>query len=145
MAEHIDNNETILASGGHRWVWGESPVAGKTLRTIATTGAARITFSSGERPVTITGLLKASGADRAAVDSGLDGLEAAIEALRLSGKQCCWEDDCGRSGDGLAVISFRCEQRTYDRVGGEGLTWRGWTQYRIEAIELKGRPAAGGG
>ncbi len=138
MAEHIDDI-AMLSSGGHRWDWGQPIVHGKTLQTIATTGAAHIVTSNGPRPVTITGMLKVSGGDKATVDAAMGQLLKAIEIVRMIGKQCDWEDDAGRTGDALVVKDFNVQPGTYSPAGGGG-TWTLWQSYRIEAIELKGRP-----
>jgi len=142
MAENIDGND-LLGSGGHVWMWGARQQTAKTLRTVGVAGAARMVTVRGERPVAIVArgggpaVLKASGASRAAADTALDALDAAIQAYVDSGEAVAWADDKGRSGSYLVLTHFQpADDRTYNNEAG---TWHAWERYTLTGVELGGR------
>ncbi len=141
MAEHINNNATLLASGGHTWLWGQPKVTGKSVGTVAVVGEYAAVISIGALPVRITGahggkpaLLTASGASRAATDAAMTAIENTIELLIMRGTQVKWEDDQGHSGSALQL-------RKYTRMGARQYSDGGqtvWQYYTIDAAELNG-------
>ncbi len=142
MAEHV-NNKPLFASGGHVWQWEAEAIAPKTLRTVGTTGAARMVLNVGERAAVIAGrgggpaVLKASGSSRAAADAALSVLEDAITALRRSGQAVPWEDDQGHTGTLLVIDDYRpAGPRVYGQAGG---TWFAWQFYTARVLDLAGR------
>jgi len=137
MSEHVDGSN-VFSSGGHRWSWGERAVLRKTLTAVGVEGAASIRLARGARPGLVAGLLKATGADRAAADSALDALEKALETLAAGEGPYTWEDDQAHSGEGLLVLAYR-------RSGGRqygltGTTWTAHQLYAAEVLELDGAP-----
>ncbi len=141
MAEQIDGNPNLISSGGHVWVWDRRYMAAKTLRSVGTTGAARVLLVAGEQGVTITGrdgaaILKGSGGSKADADADLTAQESAICELRDSGRAVSYEDDAGRSGDQLVVSDYqRIGHRQYGQSGGG---WNVWQRYQLRAIDLEG-------
>lgn len=148
MAENVGGSD-LFGSGGHAWRWGKAPVGAKEFTAVGMTGAGRITLTVGSQPCVIEGgdgsrqkggpaVLKASGASKAAADAALDALEAPIEALRRSGDDKTWEDDCGRTGSNLVILDYaRVGGRWYAKstVGGD-TTWHVWQYYQCLLAEL---------
>ena len=143
MAENVGGAD-IFGSGGHAWRWASAPVAAKQFSAVGMTGAGRIVLAVGAQPCAIEGgdggtpggpaVLKASGANRAAADAALDALEAPIEALKRSGAEQTWTDDCGRTGSNLVVVDYvPAGGRHYATVGG---TVKAWQFYRCLLAEL---------
>jgi len=137
MSEHIDNQD-LLSSGGHRWLWETAPVSEKVLGTVGLRGNWSMAMGSGGVSGRIEGQLRVTAGSVGACTAALKALEAAIEALAASGSENAWEDDLGRSGTRLVV-------RGYLRAGPAqvydgGLTM--WQQYVIPIRENSGRITA---
>jgi len=146
MAENIGGSD-LFGSGGHVWHWLAQDQSAKLLQTVGTSGAARMVLGDGPMVAVISGraaggtqiapaLLKASGNSRAAADTGLDAIEAAIEAERRAGEPRTWEDDAGHGGDWLVVTGYEpLGPREYGRQGDD---WVCWQRYRATVMDLSG-------
>jgi len=137
MAENIGGSN-VFSSGGHRWIWGERQTVEKIATAVGVAGGALAHLLDGPRPGRIAGILRATGASRAAADSALDTLEAAVETLVRATGASEWEDDQGHTGTHLKVTRYvRQGRREYPK---EAATWHAWQRYVCEVIELDGAP-----
>jgi len=135
MAEHIDNNATLLSSGGHRWVWESVPVAEKVLGSVGLAGNWSLAMGSGGVNGVITGVLRGEGGNLAAARAALNALEAAIETLCRNGNEVAWEDDLGRSGTRLVLRGYQRQGPAEVLDGGLKL----WQRYAMVVRENSGR------
>ena len=139
MAENI-NGTNPLSSGGHVWQWQDRHRTRKTLSTVGVAGQATILTGLAGRQVTIggregsPGVLKVTGANKAACDAALTALEATIDALCDAGLSVAWEDDQAHSGTALVLERF---DRQGHRVYGPGGT-SAWQFYYLYATDQVG-------
>ena len=139
MSENVNGISTWLTSGGHAWRWGPQKQTRSTYGTIAVAGEWSLVQHNGARPGRLGGLqggpalMKASGANRAAVDAALDAYAAIVETLRRDGTEVAWEDDCGRTGTAMVITEFREMRRSYSSGGTVG-----WLEYEIAFLEMNG-------
>ena len=127
MSEHI-NNQQLLASGGHQWLWSDIARAEKALATVGTVGVFSYVVSAGGRPGVIVGELRGTGGNLAASQAALTALEAAIETLCLTGAMVSWEDPQGRSGSYLVLGRYQRQGPRGIAAGGKAV----WQRYALE-------------
>ena len=137
MAEHIDN-QGLLSSGGHRWIWEQSAVAEKVLGTVGLRGNFSVAMGSGGCVGRIEGQLRVTAGSVAASTAALKALEAAIESVAALGSEVPWEDDLGRSGTRLVVRGYRRAGPAMVYDGGTTM----WQRYVIGIRENSGRITA---
>ncbi len=141
MAEHINDDADLLASGGHVWRWSEPPYTRKRIGSVGLRGEWSMTLAAGSRPGRIEGrtggpaILKASGADQAAAEAAMGVLEDAIRDLVAAGDAVAWEDDQGNIGASLLLDAYRPTQRVYSRDDTDVVIWQ---YYRLDIFDLDG-------
>ena len=142
MAENVNGQTTWLASGGHQWLWDSPAITRKEVGSAGLKGAFDMTTAVGARAGAIAGkdgapgLLTGTGNTRALADAALSTYEATIEQLIESGDQVSWEDDTGRYGYFLRLLTFRrVGPRHYGKTGS---TYSAWRYYLLQFVELSG-------
>jgi len=133
MSEHIDNSSSLLP-GGHTWIWSELPINAKMLNTAGTVGSARMVLGSTARAGVITGRDGGPAMLTAASDAALTSLENALEAYCASGAALAWEDDAGRSGSYLVLVSYVRLGERLRSIAGDAV----WQPYQLRVLELSG-------
>lgn len=142
MAEHIDSQD-LLSSGGHVWRWGARAVSRQMLATPGVAGQSHLLTGLGGRPFAIVGrtggpaLLTATAASRAAADTAMDALSAAIQELVESGRAVTWEDDKGRTGSYLVLETYRPNDNRQYCPNADG-TVTCWMTYQLAGRDLDG-------
>ena len=141
MSENI-NGSDMLSSGGHVWLWDDVGITRKSVGSVAIRGAYGQVTAVGVRAGRITGrdgspaLLTASGATKAAADTAMTTLEAALEDLIVFGDEVAWEDDHGHAGIALVLLKYaRSGHRKYGRSGSD---WVVWQNYNLTFEERTG-------
>ena len=140
MAENINGSTTLLGTGGRVWLWQDRSRTSKSVGSAGLDGEFSQVTQLGGRAGVIAGrdgqsgaILSASGESKAAADSAINALEAAIEAYCDSGEELTWEDDQGHTGSALRLANYqRIRQRIYFV---QGATCGVWQFYRLEIYE----------
>jgi hypothetical protein len=133
MAEHVNNSNAWIASGGHVWLWDKRDLVDKRITVPGLTGAGRMVLVAGSRRGRISGREGAPGALlKGANGATISGYETTIENLIAAGTAVSWEDDMGRSGTALVLLGYR---RVGYRFGDGNQVWQ---FYELDVEELGG-------
>jgi hypothetical protein len=133
MSEHI-NNQDLLGSGGHTWVWEGPAVNRKTITSPGTRGGAGMVINVEPRPGRVQGADGRPAFLLGAPESALRASETAIETLYASGAAVAWEDDNGRSGSSLILTGYRPVGERITALGGGEV----WQMYYLDVLEMDG-------